>query len=126
MTSCLGVEKTTTPREITFPAIDGMHQATSYVQKLAWSYCQSTVDLNDVIQRKTNSIGSQKGSASARVEQRDFDFIHIHKHNQNHTQIKNGGFIKNYKFEGIQENFWGNLGQHGLKTHNFEVFKNKL
>ena len=102
--------------------LDGMLQATSYVQKLAWSYCQSTVDLNDVIQRKTNSIGSRKGSA--RVEQRDFDFIH--KHNQHHTQIKNGGFIKNYKFEGIQENFWGNLGQNGLKTHNFEVFKNKL
>ena len=45
--------------------------------------CQSTVDLNDVIQRKKNSIGSRKGSA--RVEQRDFDFIHIH--NQHHTQI---------------------------------------
>ena len=31
-------------------------------------------------------------------------------------KLKMADSLKNYKFEGIQENFWGNLGQNGLKT----------
>ena len=71
-----------------------------YVQKLAWSYCQSTVYLND---RKTNSIGSRKGSA--RVEQRGFvfDFIHIHKRNQHHTQIKMADSSKITNLQGFRK-----------------------
>ena len=79
-----------------------------------------------MLYKEKKQYWESEGIRESRAKRLHFDFIHIHKHNQHHTQIKNGGFIKNYKFEGIQENFWGNLGQNGLKTHNFEAFKNKL